>query len=291
MVQIAPGTRSPSRMEPGEKPESASGIGGSTQPIGVVYVPVGLAGCNGVIRFTVVEQDVSPPLPVEIMRTLQPSLDTDDNGDKVIFRQSGGESSLRTSKSGHTATRADQFDPTGWQFPEIADSSQNEDQGVLTNYMSDIDHLHLRPRRMNDNTPTGDHDATSTRSSRPLQKTSSHGNGIAKSHLTNIYTSSSRFRSGKQMNSASGMFGRAMEAASLGEITRHGTLWTTKQWKRLAHCLLYVPCAACFDTLAWEFLMLIPMGRAEDIQLALRRREQREAKNKKSNVANLTEVQ
>ena len=38
-----------------EKPESASGIGGVTQPIGVVYVPVGLAGCNGIIRFTVLE--------------------------------------------------------------------------------------------------------------------------------------------------------------------------------------------------------------------------------------------
>ena len=33
-----------------EKPESASGIGGTTKPIGVVYVPVGLAGCNGIIR-------------------------------------------------------------------------------------------------------------------------------------------------------------------------------------------------------------------------------------------------
>ena len=30
-----------------EKPESASGIGGVTQPIGVVYVSVGLAGSNG----------------------------------------------------------------------------------------------------------------------------------------------------------------------------------------------------------------------------------------------------
>ena len=53
-----------------EKPESASGIGGVTQPIGVVYVPVGLAGCNGVIRFTVVEQDVPSLLPVGITRTL-----------------------------------------------------------------------------------------------------------------------------------------------------------------------------------------------------------------------------
>ena len=60
-----------------EKPESASGIGGMTQPIGVVYVPVGLAGCYGIIRFTVVEQDVPPRLSVGIMRTLQACLDFD----------------------------------------------------------------------------------------------------------------------------------------------------------------------------------------------------------------------
>ena len=86
-------------MESG-KTESASGIGGVTQPIGVVYVPVGLAGCNGIIRFTIVEQDVPPLLPVGIMRTLQACLDLND--DKVIFRQFGGESSLRTLQSGHT---------------------------------------------------------------------------------------------------------------------------------------------------------------------------------------------
>ena len=84
-----------------------------TQPIGVVYVPVGLAGCNGVIRFTVVEQDVPPPLPVEIMWTLQASLDLNDDADKVIFRQFEGESSLRTLQSGHTVIRADQFDSDG----------------------------------------------------------------------------------------------------------------------------------------------------------------------------------
>ena len=57
-----------------EKPESASGIGGTTKPTAVVYVPVGLAGCNGIIRFTVVEQDVPLRQPVGIMRTLQASL-------------------------------------------------------------------------------------------------------------------------------------------------------------------------------------------------------------------------
>ena len=40
-----------------------------------------------------------------------------------------------------------------------------------------------------------------------------------------------------------------------------------------------------------EFLILIPMGRSEDIRLALRRREQREMKDKKSNVANFLEAQ
>ena len=55
--------------------------------------------------------------------------------------------------------------------------------------------------------------------------------------------------------------------------------------------MVYVRCAAFFDTLSREFLMLITMGRSEDILLALRRREQREMKDKKSNVANLLEAQ
>ena len=89
----------------------------------------------------------------------------------------------------------------------------------------------------------------------------------------------------------SGIYGRALNATSPGETQRHGTLWTIKQWKRLAHYVLYVRCAAFFDTLSREFLMLIPTQRSQDIRLALRRREQREMKNKKSNVANLLEAQ
>ena len=106
--------------------------------VGVVYVPVGLAGCKGVIRFTVVEQDVRPLLPVGIMRTLQASLDLNDDGDKVIFRQFGGESSLRTLQRGHTVIRADQFDPDGWQLPEFTELCQNNDEGRATNNMSSL---------------------------------------------------------------------------------------------------------------------------------------------------------
>ena len=89
----------------------------------------------------------------------------------------------------------------------------------------------------------------------------------------------------------SGICGRALNATSPREAQRHGTLWTIKQWKRLAHYMVYVRCAAFFDTLSREFLMLIPVGRLEDIRLALRRREQRETKEKKSNVANFLEAQ
>ena len=89
----------------------------------------------------------------------------------------------------------------------------------------------------------------------------------------------------------SGICGRVLDATSPGETQWHGTLWTIKQWKRLAHYMVYVRCAAFFDTLSREFPMLIPMGRSEDIRLALRRREQREMKDKKSNVANFLGAQ
>ena len=65
------------------------------------------------------------------MRTLQACLDLDDNGDRVIFRQFGGSSSSRTVKSGHTAIRADQYDPNGWQLPEIEELCQTDDQGAI----------------------------------------------------------------------------------------------------------------------------------------------------------------
>ena len=180
-----------------EKPESASGIGGVTQPIGVVYVPVCLAGCNGIIRSTVVEQDVPPLLPMGIMRTLQASLDLSDGGDKVIFRHFGGEFSLRALQSGHTVIRADHFDSDSWQLPETMELCQDNDEGFVTNYMSANSQMHQRTRCMDDDTPAGDHDSTSTRSCRPQQKTTPNVDRPTRSHPMNLSTSSYRFKSGK----------------------------------------------------------------------------------------------
>ena len=118
----------------------------------------------------------------------------------MICRQFGGESFLRTLESGHTANRADQFDPDGWQLPEIAELCQNNDQGFVTHYMTAIVHLHQRPRSTNGNAPTGNSDAAPTRSRRPQQKVPSNGNETARSCRTNLLTSPSRFKTDEQTN-------------------------------------------------------------------------------------------
>ena len=107
--------------------------------------------------------------------------------------------SVTTFQNGHTVIRADQFDPDGWQLPEITDLCQNNDEGCATNYMSVIAHVYQRPICMDDDTPSGEHDPASTRSCRPRQKTTSNGNGPSRSHPTDIPTSSPRFKRGKQM--------------------------------------------------------------------------------------------
>ena len=211
-----------------EKAESASGIGGTTKPIGVVYVPVGLTGCNGIIRFTVVEHHVPPLLPVVIFRTLQACLDLTDDGDKVIFRQFGGEFSLRTLQSGHTVIRADQVDPDGWQLPEIMELCQDNDEGCATNYMPVIAHVYQRPICKDNDTSAGDHDPASTRSCRPRQKTTSNDNGPARSHPTISPTSSLRFKSGKQVHGAFQNHERDIWTSSQCHQSRRGsTAWNT----------------------------------------------------------------
>ena len=193
-----------------------------------VCVPVGLAGCNGTIRFTVVEQDVPPLLPVGIMRTLQAGLDLTDDGDEVIFRQFGGESSLRTLQSGHTVIRADQFDPDGWQLPEITELCQDNDEGCATNYMSVIAHVYQRPICKDNDTSAGDHDPAITRSCRLRQKTTSNDNGPARSHPAIFPTSSPRFKSGKQMHGAFQNPERDIWTSSQCHQSRRGsTAWNT----------------------------------------------------------------
>ena len=155
--------------------------------------------------------------------------------------------------------------------------------------MSVIAHVYQRPRCMDDDSSAGDHDQAPTRSGRPRRRTMATDPQISSDNH-----SSPRFKSeqmhGAFQNQERDRWTRS-QCHSPGEAQRHGTLWTMKHWKRLAHNMVYVRCATFFDTLSREFLMLILVGRSEDIRLALPRREQRETKDKKSNVANFLDAQ
>ena len=163
-------------------------------------------------------------------RTLQASPDLNNNGDKVIFRQfRGGSSSFRTLKSGHTAIRADQFDPDGWQFPDSAELCQNDDQGPVTNDMSAIAHLHKRPRC----TCTRDPDARTTRYHQETLTQYPHAATYhrRRSHRTTtklqdlIRRTPPRHHPGSRGRNMSGIYGRATEATSPREARRHCKLW------------------------------------------------------------------
>ena len=152
-------------------------------------------------------------------------------------------------RSGHTAIRADHFDPNGWQLPEIDDLRQNDDQGFATNCLSAIAHLHQRPRCTK---KTTHQQGTMTQHPHavvgPRPKTSSDSEGNATFHPTNFPTSSFWFKSDTQMN---------------GNFQNHERdLWTNHRsdhpWKdsttrsveeRLAQYMTYVRCAAFFDTM------------------------------------------
>ena len=155
-------TRSPEWSK--EKPEPASGAGGTTPPMGA-NVPVGLAGHNEVVRFTVVEQ---------MTATRRMSVDLE------------GRPSPRTLKSGHTAIRADQFDPEGWRLPEEADSHQSNDQRIESMSLSANDHCQNRSRC------TSDNDAPVTRRRKSPPQTSTDRNETAQPHTIDDPPSSSR---------------------------------------------------------------------------------------------------
>ena len=84
-----------------------SGVSGSVQPVGAVQIPVRHARCNGMVRFIVVEQDISPLSAVGLMRTLQARFGLEDDGDQVLFRRFGGEADLRALETGHTVISVD----------------------------------------------------------------------------------------------------------------------------------------------------------------------------------------
>ena len=102
---------------------------------------------------------------------------------------------MRTLQSGHSVIRADQFDPDGWQLPEITGLCQNNDEGRATNYMSVIAHAYQRPRcsrrpRQEDNTDLPDLIRPIFPTSSPLFKSGKQMHAAFQNHERDKWTSS-----------------------------------------------------------------------------------------------------
>ena len=82
----------------------------------------------------------------------------------------------------------------------------------------------------------------------------------------------------------SGIFGRAIKATTTGETQRHGTLWTIKQWKRLAHLYAVRAMCAILRHTGSKISDVDPHGttRGHPACIAVRRLEQREEEQKES---------
>ena len=97
-----------------DKVAAARGIGGSAKTVGVVELPLGLAGVSGVLEATVVAEDVPLLLPVSLLRSLGAVLDFP--GEKLTLTAVPVDMAMQALPSGHPAVSVLDFG-SGWKLP------------------------------------------------------------------------------------------------------------------------------------------------------------------------------
>ena len=107
------------------KRSSAKGVGGQAKVIGVVYIPLGLGGLNGILETTVVEGDVPLLLPVRMMRSLQATIDFSLNTFSIPSESIA--LPLHELPSGHVTIDILNFSPEGFAVTSEAAPYQTED--------------------------------------------------------------------------------------------------------------------------------------------------------------------
>ena len=86
-------------IELDEKPSPASGVGGSATPVLTALSPCMLGQQPGVIRLSVVKEDVPQLVSIGLLELGGAIIDT--NCDKIFFKKFGGEVDMRKIDSGH----------------------------------------------------------------------------------------------------------------------------------------------------------------------------------------------
>ena len=113
-----------------DRQTSAKGVGGPAKVHGVVLIPVGIGGINGVLEATVVEGDVPLLLPVKMMRQLRTVIDLDSL--TFFMKEFNITIPMFELPSGHVTIDILSFASGGFVLPEGVPGCSQEDFSFLS---------------------------------------------------------------------------------------------------------------------------------------------------------------
>ena len=97
------------------KTSAAKGVGGQAKVLGVILLPLGIGGINGVLEATVVEGEVPLLLPVRLMRALHATISFLDNTFKIPEHNITIE--MHELPSGHVTIPITNFENNRFEIP------------------------------------------------------------------------------------------------------------------------------------------------------------------------------
>lgn len=98
-----------------DKKAQARGVGGEAKVQGVVEIPMGLGGVNGVLEATVVQEDVPLLIPVRLLRDLRAVIDF--SKEQVQLMKYDRSTPMTILPSGHASVSIVDFASEGWSLP------------------------------------------------------------------------------------------------------------------------------------------------------------------------------
>lgn len=103
------------------KTASAKGVGGQAKSLGVILIPLGIGGVNGVLECTVIEGDVPLLLPVSLMKTLSAKIDFSNYmftiPSKQLLSEKDIQIPMKEMPSGHVTIDITNFADGRFQVP------------------------------------------------------------------------------------------------------------------------------------------------------------------------------
>jgi len=97
---------------------TARGVGGSSRPLGVAFVPVSIGGIEGIVEFVVIQEKIAPLLPIGLLKGFKAAIDLGEEKMSVVKDEQRGTAALVELPTGHQAVSIIADDPDEFSFPE-----------------------------------------------------------------------------------------------------------------------------------------------------------------------------